>query len=136
MTAAALVRRPNWPELLHAYIESRRFMPFEWGHNDCGLFAADAIIAITGTDLAADLRGYKSGRGAASRIAKAGGMRGLAGSLIEKKHGFASRGDLVLVELDARETFGVVAGNGFWCGPGENGLVFRPMSEVVTAFGF
>ncbi|MCQ9615946.1 hypothetical protein L1889_03865 [Paenalcaligenes niemegkensis] len=128
-------RYDDWPEKLAAFIETRRERVFSWGSQDCALFAADAVIEMTGVDLAKELRGYRSARGAANRIKKAGGMRSFASSLSEKHPGLAQRGDVVLVDIDGRETFGVVLGNGFWCGPGIEGLVFRPMNEVEIVFG-
>lgn len=130
----SLKRRHDWPERLIEFIESRRRMPFEWGRNDCALFAADAVEAMTGEDLAKKWRGYKSERGALRRIKRAGGMRRLAEGLPERPVGYAQRGDVVLVEVEGRDTFGIVVGNGTWCAPGHNGLVFRPMSEVMTVF--
>lgn len=128
-------RHDNWPEALAGIIDARRNELFEWGRNDCALFAADAVLAMTGIDLAENLRGYKSASGATRKIKAAGGMRQLASSLTEKHPGMAQRGDVVLVEIDGRETFGIVAGNAKWCAPGVDGLVFRPMDEVKIAFG-
>lgn len=128
-------RHDNWPEALAEFIDARRNELFEWGRNDCALFAADAVLAMTGVDLAEKLRGYKTASGAARKIKAAGGMRQLASSLTEKHPGMAQRGDVVLVEIDGRETFGIVAGNAKWCAPGVDGLVFRPMDEVNIVFG-
>lgn len=36
--------------------DARRSVPFAWGSNDCRLFAADAVQAMTGVDHAAELR--------------------------------------------------------------------------------
>lgn len=129
-------RFPDWPERLNAYIEGRRERPFCWGSNDCALFAADAVEAITGETLGKAWRKYKTAKGAAQIIKRAGGMRGLAekAGLVEKPVGLAQRGDVVLVAVEGRETFGIVAGNGHWCGPGEHRLVFRPLSEIAAAF--
>src|SRR5690554_354752 len=99
-------RYNDWPERLAAFVETRRARVFSWGSQDCALFAADAVLEMTGVDPAKGLRGYKSARGAANRIKKAGGMRALASNLPQKHPGLAQRGDVVLVELDGRETFG------------------------------
>ena len=50
-------RLEDWPERLAAFVEARRAMPFRWGQNDCALFAADAVAAVTGVDLAERWRG-------------------------------------------------------------------------------
>lgn len=130
-----MTRFPDWPERLNEFIEGRRERPFSWGANDCALFAADAIVQMTGVDLAKPWRGYRSERGALTRIQKAGGLReiALAAGLIEKPAGLAQRGDVVLVMQDGRETFGIVAGNGYWCGPGVTGIAFRPLDEPLLA---
>lgn len=133
--APLLVRRHDAYERLAAFIESRRHMPFAWGTNDCAIFAADGWLAMTDVDLAASLRGYTTEREALVRIQEAGGMRGFTSALIEKKPGFSSRGDVTLAELEGRETFGLDAGNGHWCAPGAESLLFRPMSEVIAVFG-
>jgi len=131
-----LVRFHDYPERLAEFIESRRSMPFEWGVTDCCLFAADGVLAQTGIDLAANWRGYSTAREAAGLIQRVGGLAAFAEALTEKPVGRAFRGEVVLVELDGRDTFGLVAGNGHWCGPGESGIVFRPMAEALRAFGF
>jgi hypothetical protein len=70
---AALVRVESWPEALGAFVRSRAAVPFAWGAHDCCLFAADAIAAITGVDLAESLRGYGSALGACRRARAAAG---------------------------------------------------------------
>lgn len=132
-----MTRVARWPELLPDFIEQRRHTPFKWGSNDCALFLADWIVVATGVDRAARLRNYKTAKGAAALSRKHGGMKGLAlaAGLAEKHPGLAQRGDGVLAVLEGRETFGVVVGNAMWCGPGEHGLVFRPMDgDVIAAF--
>ena len=113
-------------------------MPFAWGSNDCALFYGGAILAMTGVDLAKPWRGYSTARGARARVSKVGGLLALAlkAGLREKPRDFAQRGDGVLVSLQGRDTLGLCVGSGSWCGPGESGLVFRPMNEVITALEF
>lgn len=126
------MRRPDWPERLASLIDERRHAPFAWGLQDCALFAADAVLALTGDDPAKNFRGYDDEREALRIVKGAGGMRGLV-DLPKKHRGFAQRGDVVLAEIDGRETFGVCLGTQY-AAPGVNGLVFRPMTEVVAAF--
>lgn len=52
-----LKRFEDWPERLASFITASQARPFAWGSWDCCLFAADVVVEITGTDLAADLRG-------------------------------------------------------------------------------
>ena len=101
------------------------------------MFLADWIVIARGEDLAKRWRKYKTAKGAAAIIKHHGDMKNIAiqAGLIEKHRGLAQRGDGVLAVLEGRETFGVVVGNGMWCGPGETGLVFRPLDgDVITAF--
>lgn len=50
-------RREDWPEALSQYVDSIRMKPFVWGSHDCFLMPADAILAMTGVDIAAQFRG-------------------------------------------------------------------------------
>ena len=130
------MRTHDWPERLQAFFQSRRSMPFSWGSNDCALFAADAVLAQTGEDPAADHRGYADERTAIKKIQSAGGLRELvvnAGLRVERV-GFAQRGWVSLALMEGRETLGVVVGNGMWAAPGANGMEQRPMSEVIAVF--
>jgi hypothetical protein len=131
-----MIRRYDWPERLASHIDARRSDPFEWGRNDCALFCADGIFLMTDIDLAKDLRGYTDERAAARLIAEAGGLPAFAEHAgLEQVHaGLAQRGDVVVVAMEDRPTLALVAGNGCWCAPGKDQLVFRPMSEVLTAY--
>jgi hypothetical protein len=131
-----LDRAHDWPEQLIAFVEVRRRMPFAWGSNDCALFAADYVLRITGVDLAATWRGYDSAEGAAAHIAKVGGMPAFVASLTPREPNLAQRGDIVLADIEGRETFGLAVGSGLWAAPGEAGVVFRPMSDVLKAFEY
>jgi hypothetical protein len=129
----------DWPEKLAAFIESRRHKPFAWGSNDCCMFPADGVAAITepAIDLAAAWRGkYGDDFGAVRLIAEAGGLRGFARhhQLVEVRWQASARGNVVLAEHGGRETFGLDAGNGYWCAPGEHRLEFRPMREVLASY--
>lgn len=53
-------RLENWRDRLRAYVRATARMPFEFGTNDCALFAAGAIREMTGVDLAAEFRGQYS----------------------------------------------------------------------------
>src|SRR5258708_4686376 len=61
-------RLEDWVVRLEAFIKERTAQPFKWGSQDCCLFAADAIEAITGVDLAADFRGKYSGAETAKAV--------------------------------------------------------------------
>jgi hypothetical protein len=99
--------------------------PFKYGAHDCSLFAADAILAISGVDVATEYRGlYSTAAEALALIAKVTG-----GSTVEdcmddacRKHEFltalpgvahAQRGDVVSLQLaDGSFSLGVVGLDG------------------------
>lgn len=117
-----LQRRPDWQSRLAEFLVSHRQNHFSYGTWDCGLFVADAIQVITGTDLAAPFRGKYSSlsqvrkairdytgspsvRALAERIATEHQMRGVS---IRR----ARRGDLVLLKRPRDYSLGLVDLNG------------------------
>ena len=51
---------PSKELTLHAYAQEQIGKPFEYGVNDCGLFAAGALDLLTGGNLATKLKGQWS----------------------------------------------------------------------------
>ena len=126
-------RFDHWPSLLSAYLESRRTVPFRYGSHDCCLFAADAILAITGIDPAASFRNrYQSAFGATRRMRETCAQATVdrLAAIVFAECGFpaiapvyASRGDIVairqplsivlaVIALDGRP---VIAAESGWC---------------------
>lgn len=128
------MRRYDWPELLADFIDSRRRKAFRWGENDCALCAADWVLECTGVDPAAHWRGYASEAEAQAIIDAAGGLRELVSLPERATPRLAQRGDVVLAGHEGRQLFGIVIGGGMYAAPGDRGLEFPPLSEVVTAF--
>ena len=128
-----------WPARLRAAIEHGRDTGFAWGKNDCCLFAANCIHAMTGIDPAENLRGYDSQRGASARLRRQGGIEKLAETRA-RRHGWpeippatAQRGDIVLVEDTNGRALAVVEGR--WVlQPAEQGLAARPLSAGLRAW--
>jgi hypothetical protein len=60
----------HWQELLHEYFLRRQNEAFKWGTMDCCLFACDAILELTGVDLAEDFRGQYDSLLSAVRVMK------------------------------------------------------------------
>lgn len=73
-------RLPDWRARLARFLDDRRGQGFVWGERDCALTVADAVIAMTGRDLAASLRGYRSRAGARLAL-RARGFDSLLGYL-------------------------------------------------------
>lgn len=145
-TKPKLRRSHDWPTRLHAAFDARRKQPFEWGKNDCSIFAADLVLAMTGTDLAEQWRGsYSDALGAARILAKFGGtVSGLLDSiaanfgmtpLISVK--YAQRGDVVEVgEIwtgDSGPAVGICFG-AWTVVPGKNGAEMVPTLKCRRAW--
>lgn len=132
-------RFEDWPSRLFGFVESRRAEPFAWGSQDCCLFAADAVQAITGVDPAASLRGYTSKAEAVELIAKYGTLEDLVSgkcremNFVEVAPKLAQRGDLVVFENAGNPALGVCLG-AHAAFPGKDGLVFHPLAECRRAW--
>lgn len=133
-----LARVADWSVRLGAFIERRRHVPFAWGRQDCGLFAADAALEITGTDVADLLRGYSTAAGAVRALARFGcsdvadipSRRGLPPRLHKLD---ARRGDVVAWRGQLGLSLGVVTGERFAV-PGAAGLLFFPIDQAERAW--
>jgi hypothetical protein len=125
----------EWQSRLAAVVSERMTAPFEWGRNDCCLFAADCVKAMTGRDPAADARGYTDEREAARIIKKLGGLGAIAATRAggpEIAPMLARIGDVVYGTL-GRDCLGICTGE-TWHAPGEHGLLAAPMSTVKRAW--
>jgi hypothetical protein len=142
-----LTRKKGWAAgAFHDFLQARARMPFAWGSNDCALFAADAIEAITGTDIAADFRGKYTDEASAfaliqsltggKTVADAAAYCATKAGLVELEHPLmAQRGDLVVIPDSGRLISGVVGLNGrHVISPGEKILKTLPISDVERAW--
>jgi len=135
-----LTRREDWPSRLAAALEAARDKPFQWGVHDCGLFAADCVLAMTDVDPAAMYRGqYSDEAGAVETmyLLSNGGLRAAwtkaLGPAMNNVR-MARRGDVALVSVDgAEEITGVVVGSRVAC-LARDGLVMIPSRCVVAAW--
>lgn len=142
--SASRPRVQDWPTLLFHFIESRRHQPFQWGKQDCCLFACDGILAQTGLDPAAEMfRGkYRDALGAARLVRKHGGIEAIAVKVC-RKYGWpelfsprlAQRGDVVLMDVTdgMKYMLGVSIGDSA-AFPGTDGLVFLPLKACRRAW--
>lgn len=94
------MRLPDWENRLSAFITERFDMPFEWGQNDCILFAMSAVEAMTGEDKGAAYRGrYSDKEGAALALREIGKgtlLKTVDSQFDRRPAGTARRGDLVM----------------------------------------
>lgn len=130
-----MTRKPDWQLWFDALLTSRVHAPFCWGRHDCVLFAADAVQAITGVDLAADQRGYRGARAATRMLQAHGGVRALASRTLGQPIalGDARQGDVALVLAGRREALAVVLGDQV-VAPGPHGLSAVPLTDALCAW--
>lgn len=128
----------DWQAQLDAFIESRRNLPHAYGSNDCCLFAADAIMAQTGDDMAKDFRGTYSTQAEADKIlADRGGLEAFVTSFLGDKRGGnnACRGDIVLFNpFPDKEAIGVCVDAQHFVCPGDTQLVFFRLSKALASW--
>jgi hypothetical protein len=142
-----LKRRDHWDtKYFSPFIFARRDRPFAWGENDCALFVADGIEAMTGVDIAADFRGrYQNETGALELVRTLTGGRTVVHAAawcaakfeIDEWSGplYAQRGDMVALEDAGRMILGLVDLNGrHIIAVGEAGLKRLPFAAGVRAW--
>lgn len=102
----------NSHRLLDDYINSIRKKPFEWGKHDCALHAANAVLALTGDDPAAEWRGKYDTANTAMRIIGCGveELPERVGLTPLPSVKFARAGDIVLYRMDGHPCLGVCLG--------------------------
>lgn len=94
-------RHPDWEQRLSVLLEPLMdSASFIWGENDCALFVANAVLAMTGHDIAAPFRGKYSTAAGSLRALKrygSGDLKSTFDTLLPLKPiGFARRGDVVM----------------------------------------
>jgi hypothetical protein len=138
----SLTKHPHWhTQAFDSFLRERAETPFEWGVNDCCLWAADCILANTGVDIADDFRGkYTTKLGAFRTIQKVTGGTSVAdaAAYCATKHGLVEhiyplnckRGDLVIIQNGETEIAGIVHLNGMHAiSVSETGLVRLPIAD-------
>lgn len=126
-----LERYPDWSQRVAALIRDRARRPFAWGVNDCAIFAADAVLAATGQDLALTFRGrYRSRRGA-GHVLRAHGwasLEELGDAVLPRSTERPRRGDVVLYAGRNGNFLGVVWSAGV-AGPDDTGVRLWPLDQ-------
>jgi hypothetical protein len=142
-----LKRKLHWDTRhLHQFFLDTANTQFEWAKNDCCIFAANAIEAITGVDIADDFRGKYTDQLSALRLiatVTGGSTVADAAAHCATKHGLvehayplmAKRGDLVVIDNGGTLIAGVVHLNGMHViSVGESGAVRLPITSVVRSW--
>ena len=131
-------RLADWRLRLDALLHERLAAPFAWGTNDCAIFCADAVLALTGRDpLPAALRRHRSALQAQRALGRRGGLEQLVHATLGVPVDLAALmdGDVVLVD-PARAGRDGARALGLWdyglaLGPGTTGLAALPAATVV-----
>jgi hypothetical protein len=129
-------RYQDWQIRFEAFIAQRRAAPFAWGQNDCALFAADCVRAITGQDPAPPgLRLHKTKKQALRALERHGGLHSIATRALGQPvpASQAGVGDVVLVKVGRRDALAVCNG-GTAFGPSARGLVAVGMDTATLAW--
>ena len=128
-------RVEDWPERLLALIDERRTATFKWGAQDCCAFPADAVLAMTGVDPMAALRGrYNSARSAAVLMEKVGGIAAFLDALLPQVPPLlARRGDVVMFDADDGPVLGIACGVTA-AAAGPNGVTWIPLAQWRLAW--
>ena len=130
------MRINGWEDALASVIEKHASQPLVFGVSDCGQLAADAVFAVTGTDVFTDYRKYKTEVGARRILQKAGckDLSDLFAKFFTPIHPFlAKRGDIGIVEQNGNICAGVFTGTGFAC-KSETGIFYLGVDAVHQAF--
>ena len=131
-------RRDDWASRLISVIDAADNKPFAWGKQDCALFAADCVQAMTGEDFAAPFRGRYDTALGSMRALKMMGYASLEEYVIAVlgepvNANTAGRGDVVMVDTPEGQALGVVAGIEAAVA-GVNGLVLMPRDSWLSAW--
>lgn len=137
-------RKPDWPTRLHGFLESRRRTPFAWGTNDCCLFVADGVLAMTGVDIAASFRGKYHDETSCTALLAGMGYASISAMLAPElaswqlapiRPSFAQRGDIVAYDMEGEPALALVSLDGGYArGVGERGLSVLPTLQAVKAW--
>lgn len=126
----------GWMGRLAAYVETVRREPFAYGRNDCALFVAGCVEAMTGEDPAAEMRGrYTTLTGGLRKVRQAGyidhidWLRALFDEVTDRGRPaphLAQVGDIAVVQTDDGPALGLVQGAAILM-VAEGGIVAMPL---------
>lgn len=130
-------RMPDWRPRLTAYLIEIAPASFRFGSQDCALFAAGAIRAMTGHDPAGAFRGaYTTFEGGVERLKAAGFASHIdvVDTLFDRiAPAFAQVGDLVLIDAPDGPALGVMNGETIAC-LNPRGLAHWPRDAAAAAW--
>lgn len=133
-----MTRQPDWRVRLASYLAAVAAKPFAPGEHDCALFAAGAVTAMTGVDLAADWRGAYASLPAGLRALRKAGFDdhiALVARQFKPIHpAFAQVGDIAVLEGDdGFAALGIVQGERIYV-LRPDGIATLPLTDAKEAF--
>lgn len=132
------MRREDWTRQLWATIDEATARPFAWGDQDCCLFAARCVDAMTGSEYERELRTLYHDKASALRfIVTEGGIEPAVtvrfGPPVKWWH--AMRGDLCLVPTpDGLGSLGVCVGPTIACVNEDQGVTFVSIDQATACW--
>lgn len=143
-----MCRREGWERRLADFVVSAQRRVFQWGEFDCCSMPCEAALEIGGVDPWSHFRGrYKSDRGAAAIILRAGGFVKLIEKIMsdvsapEVAVSFARRGDILLVtdteivEPGFDAMLAVCLGHDMGFVTRDRGFCLLPVTRAARAWG-
>ena len=131
------MRNADWRTALVSYLHTARRRTFAYGEHDCTIFAADAVLAMTGRDLAAEWRGKYHSLGEGVALLRAAGHESntaLAASLFDEcPVAMAQPGDIAVIATENGDALGIVQGEAIYT-VGPQGLSISPLLAAHRAF--
>lgn len=130
-----MVKRHNWASAMFGVMTDHQGRSFEWGVNDCCLFVARTIDAMTGGDVEARISVvYRDERSAFALMAKHGGLFETATHFLgEPTEERAVRGDAVGFDGGEGQALGICIGSTI-VAMGKAGLMSLPRSAILKVW--
>lgn len=129
------MRRADWKPRLALYLSQVVRKGFAPGAHDCALFAAGAVEAMTGIDIAAPFRGrYRTIRGGIRILRAAGHADHIALARVhfaEVHKSRATPGDLAILPTEDGMALGVVHGEMVFVLSARGGMGMKPVQSAV-----
>lgn len=130
-------RLSDWRDRLHTELAAGAGRPWAYGVHDCCLGASDLVLAMTGIDPAASLRGYTGEEGAAAVILANGGtIRAMVDRLLGAAvaPNWAREGDMVLVDGEPEEGIGICLGQSVVVACRPAGWAYRRLERIQATW--
>ena len=125
----------GWLKALRDEIEVAEGQEFEWGRQDCCLFAARCVDAMTGSSLAGQLQSEYTDKTSALRyLAKQGGIAPAVTQLLGQPIRWVNthRGDVCLMPTaDGIGSLGICIGGAVACVSEIRGIVYLPIGSAL-----